>query len=167
MPYNTNSTLWPNTTDNFFKDKHLNAIQQEGPHCVSTALAILSGTDPRHFQGTINTQDPVSWSDALKGFHMKLAYCPSDVRKLKHYLPELIEHDDLFLLCYYMANDDDILGDPDDDGWICSSHVVVLHKDQIFDPLRGYQVDALNHSCSDYHTKRIFRIVPLDNPRGL
>ncbi|CAF5168391.1 unnamed protein product, partial [Rotaria magnacalcarata] len=35
---------------------------------------------PEDFQGNLNTQDPVSWSAALKPYGMKLAYCPHDAR---------------------------------------------------------------------------------------
>ena len=47
----------------------------------------------------MNTQDPISWSDEITNWGMQLAYCPTDARRFCHYIPELIEIDDLF----YMA----------------------------------------------------------------
>lgn len=168
MPYDFNSNLWPCNNEKFFSDKKLIPICQEGPHCVSTSLAILTGAEPDHFQGIINTQNPISWSDKLKEWGMKLAYCPTDARKLRFYIPELIELDDLFTLSYYTTlNQNAILSDPDNNGWICGSHVVVMHRDKIFDPAIGTVVHANDHPCNDYHTKHVFRVVPAHYERGL
>lgn len=167
MPYNYASKLWPTDSDSFFRDRSIAPQQQIGPHCVSTVLAMLTAQTPETFQGRINTQDPVSWSVALSEFGLKLAYCPTDVRKLRFYLPELIRLDDLFTLSYYSPNDATILKDPDHNGWVCGSHIVILHRDKIVDPATGQSVHALSHSCGDRYTKRIFRVVPLDCPRGL
>ncbi|MBZ0297136.1 MAG: hypothetical protein K8L99_31545 [Anaerolineae bacterium] len=168
MPYNFNGNLWPDNNEYFFRDAKLIPIRQEGPHCVSTSLAILTGAEPNHFQGIINTQNPISWSDKLKEWGMKLAYCPTDARKLRFYISEWIELDDLFTLSYYTAPDQNaILGDPDKNGWVCSSHVVVMHRDKIFDPARGTVVHANNHTCNDCHTKRVFRVVSASYERGL
>ncbi len=141
---------------------------QIGPHCVSTSLAILTGVEPERFQGSINTQDPISWSDAIKPWGMKFCYCPTDARKLRFYIPELIELDDLFTVSYYMPLDSDkILKDPDEQGWICGSHIVVLHRDKILDPMSGSVMNAQDHVCNKRHTKRIFRLVPDNYKRGL
>jgi hypothetical protein len=167
MPYDLTSRLWPDPAEHFFRDRELVPVQQQGPHCVSTALAILAQEAPSRFQGRINTQDPVSWSEALQPWEMKLAYCPFDVRKLRFYMDELVALDDLFLLCYYSPLGEALLADPDDRGWVCGSHVVVLHRDRVLDPLRGDALPAHEHPCNNHHTKRIFRVVPLDSPRGL
>lgn len=99
---------------------------------------------------------------------MKLAYCPTDVRRLKHYLRELVAYDDLFTLSYYTTTDPAVLlGDPDAGGWLTGSHIVVLHRDQVYDPTDGAVTPALEHECNEYHTKRVFRVVPADHPRGL
>lgn len=172
MSYDKASNLWPNKSASFFRSLSINPLLQDGPTCVSTVLAMLSGQTPRFFQGKINTQDPVSWSAALAEFGMKLAYCPTDVRRLKFYLEELKELDDLFTLSYYSPNTDlpekdAILKDPDDKGWICSSHIVILHRDKIIDPQFGKAVEASEHHCGERFTKRIFRVVPVDCARGL
>lgn len=168
MPYNTQTSLWPNTSDHFFKDVIINPIHQDGPHCVSTSLAMLTGQAPEFFHGGINTQDPISWSEELKPFGMQLAYCPADIRRVGFYLDELLMHDDLFAICYYTVADPDILlGDPDASGWICGSHIVLMHKDHIFDPAQGRKISAWEHRCRLFHTKRIFRVVPANHERGL
>lgn len=167
MPFDSTSTLWPTADDAFFRNRVVTPIQQYGPHCVSTVLAMLTSQTPETFQGRVNTQDPVSWSAALAAYGMKLAYCPTDVRKLRHYLPELLRLDDLFTLSYYSPTDASLLNDPNTEGWVCSSHIVILHRSQILDPASGTPVNALEHSCSDHFTKRIFRVVPQDSPRGL
>ena len=79
---------------------------QSGLTCVSTTLGSLTGNGPEHFlnlqrDGKLNTEDPVSWSEVLKPFEMKLAYLPFDGRKLRFYMDELVALDDLFLLSYY------------------------------------------------------------------
>ncbi|MEJ5166130.1 MAG: hypothetical protein WHV67_03785 [Thermoanaerobaculia bacterium] len=167
MPYNKNCNLWPKDNEMFFKDITINPIKQTGPHCVSTVLAMLVGEKPETFQKIINTQDPISWSDSLKPYGLKLAYCPTDVRKLKFYIDELIEHNDLFLLCYYCADESKIMSDPDPEGWLCSSHVVILLRDKIIDPKKGVIEQAKDHDCLERHTKRIFRVVPVNYERGL
>lgn len=166
--YDRNSTLWSNVEENFFRDLQIEPIQQRGPHCVSTVLAMLTRQKPEDFQGKMNTQDPSSWSQVLQPYGMKLAYCPMDVRKLKFYMNELIAFDDLFTLSYYTTLDPSvILGDPDSKGWITGSHIIILHRDKIFDPALGTVTPALEHYCNNYHTKRIFRVVPADHVRGL
>ena len=167
MPYNHASTLWPTDGDCFFRDREIRPLRQSGPHCVSTVLAMLTSQTPETFQRKMNTQDPISWSTKLSEFGMKLAYCSTDVRKLRFYLPELIRLDDLFTLSYYSPNDTSILKDPDDKGWVCSSHIVILHRSRILDPASGQSVNANDHYCVDHFTKRIFRVVALDCPRGL
>ncbi len=168
MPYDNNSHLWTNNTDVFFRNIKLFPQLQSGPHCVSTSLAILTSRSPEEFQGIVNTQDPLSWSDKIQEWGMKFAYCPTDTRKIKYYIREIIEIDDLFTLSYYTTTDkDEILSDPNENGWITGSHIVVLHRDMIYDPAQGNVVNAIDHHCNNYYTKRIFRVVPLDYRRGL
>lgn len=168
MPYNESCSLWPNHDEHFFREHSIQPLLQEGPHCVSTVLAMLTGEKSAEaFQGHVNTQDPASWSSALRPYGLKLAYCPTDVRKLSFYLPELLALDDLFTLSYYSPTNARILQDPDENGWVCGSHIVILHRSGIFDPANGKQLDATSHHCGDHYTKRIFRLVPTDHVRGL
>lgn len=166
MPYNHSSMIWPSTKEHYYRDRKFEPIKQDGPHCVSTVLAILTGETPEFLQGIINTQDPISWSDVLKRWNMKLAYCSTDARRLKHYIKELIKYDDLFTLSYY-TNPDEILGEPDEKGWVARSHIVILHRDRIIDPAMGESFEAINSKYGDFHTKRIFRVVPAYHIRGL
>ncbi|CAF3984020.1 unnamed protein product [Rotaria sp. Silwood2] len=166
--YDRNTTLWSNMDECFFRNCEIQPILQTGPHCVSTVLAMLTGKKPIDFQGKMNTQDPWSWSQVLHPYGMKLAYCPVDVRKLKFYMNELIAINDLFTLSYYTTLDsNEILGDPDSGGWVTGSHIVILHRNMILDPIFGTTTPALEHHCNEYHTKRIFRVVPSDHVRGL
>lgn len=168
MAYDLNSTLWPNRDDVFFRDHTFIPQRQTGPHCVSTTLAMLTGTSPETFQGTVNTQDPRSWSAALAPWDMQLAYCPTDARKLKFYLEDLLSVDDLFTLSYYATEDArEILRDPDAGGWVTSSHIVLLHRDTILDPASGKATLVLLHECLERHTKRIFRVVKRGHPSCL
>jgi hypothetical protein len=168
LSFDNSCRLWDREDESFFRNRELQPLRQHGPHCVATTLAILTGSAPEEFQGVINTQDPVSWSKALRPWNMKLAYCPTDVRRVGFYLPELVELDDLFTISYYLTRDSgNILADPNEQGWVCSSHVVVLHRSQIFDPASGRSTDALTHHLHGYHTKRIFRVVPANHLRGL
>jgi hypothetical protein len=169
MPFDSSSYLWPRNDENFFRDRQITPLEQEGPHCVSTVLGMLAGVAPEIFQGVINTQDPSSWSDALKTYGLKLAYCPTDVRKVRFYLKELTALNDLFTISYYATLEpSDILADPrEKDGWVCSSHVVIMHGNDIIDPGDGSRTEASSHVCWRKHTKRIFRVVPAGHPRGL
>ncbi len=168
MPYNKNSRLWPNRQEHFFRDRQLSPRPQSGLHCVSTSLAILTGAAPEPFQEVVNTQDPTSWSENIREWGMQLAYCPTDARQLRFYIPELIELDDLFTLSYYTPSDAmTILQDPDAEGWVCGSHIVVMHRDKILDPATGSVMNAGDHHCNDQHTKRIFRVVPAGYHRRL
>lgn len=168
MPYDRTSKLWTDASESFFRDLDISPLRQSGPHCVSTVLAILSRSAPKDFQGRINTQDPVSWSEALYPFGMKLAYCPTDVRKVKFYLPELLELDDLFTVSYFTpTNAQQILADPGPDGWVCGSHIVVLHRGSVLDPASGRRLPARECPGLELHTKRIFRVVPAGYRRGM
>jgi hypothetical protein len=168
MSYDKYALLWKDQDERFFQDQIIIPVKQPGPHCVSTALAMLSGKKPKYFMERINTENPVTWSRALRKWEMKLAFTPFDIRKLMFYMEELIGYDDLFLLSYYAAPDPvEILAAPNDDGWICRSHIVILHRDKIYDPGTGSVEDAQSHQCSNFHTKRIFRVVPMSHPLGL
>lgn len=165
--YNRHTTLW-NKGEQFYRDREIRPLLQNGPRCVSTTLAMLTGQKPQEFQGKMNTQDPSSWSEVLKPYGLKLAYCPTDVRKLKFYMDELIALDDLFTLSFYTTDDAKaILADPDASGWVTGSHILILHRDQILDPATGNRTPAKEHYCNDHHTKRIFRVVPSNHFRGL
>ena len=167
-PFDAASHLWPATGEAYFRADHFEAQRQIGGRCVSTTLAMLTGQRPEDLHAAINTQDPVSWSLALSAQGMKLAYCPTDARKLRHYMDELVRLDDLFTLSYYTTQDPQhILADPDDAGWVTGSHIVLLHRDTILDPASGRASPAREHQSNGYHTKRIFRVVPVDHPRGL
>ena len=168
MSYQSDCNLWPKSEEAFFREKLILPQKQVGPHCTSTVLAMLSGQSPGYFQERINTQDPVSWSLALAPFGIKLAYCPTDIRKMGNYSDELAAISDLFVLCYYKPKEpSQFLNDPDEKGWICGSHIVICHLDRIIDPATGLIKKLSEHNSLAFHTKRIFRIVPLAHPRGL
>lgn len=169
MPFNTRSSLWSDRSERYFEDRSIQPLVQTGPHCVSTVLAMLSCATPEEFQGVINTQDPVSWSGALQKYGLKLAYCPSDFRKVRFYAQELAELNDLFTISYFLPLDaQQISKDPrESDGWVCGSHIVIIHGGDIIDPARGDRVPVSQHSSMERFTKRIFRVVPVDHSRGL
>ena len=164
-----NTPVWPaENKEQYFRDLVIRPLTQKGPSCVSNCLAMLTGKTPEDFQGNVNTQDPVSWSAALQPHGMKLAYCPHDARKFKFYIEELIATDDLFALSYYTTWDPmDILGDADSTGFVTQSHIVLLHRDKIYDSSRSRCEPARNHRLVECHTKRIFRVLPATHARGL
>lgn len=166
--HDSHSKLWSGDRGPFFRTQSFTPRRQEGPHCVSTVLSMLTGEEPGVIRPEINTQDPVSWSDYLRGHGMKLVFCPTDCRRLEHYLDDLLALDDLFTLSYYSPTDPEaICADPDDRGWVCGSHIVLLHRDQILDPASGSSCPVGEHHGMKHFTKRIFRVVPADHPRGL
>lgn len=169
MPFDTNSSLWNGPVECHFAGRRIQPLEQSGPHCVSTVLAMLSGAEPTDFQGLVNTQDPVSWSRALEPYGLKLAYCPSDIRRVRYYLPELEALNDLFTVSYYLPTEPSaILGDPrQSDGWVCGSHIVIVHGRDILDPARGDRIPATQHGFLEHFTKRIFRVLPAVHTRGL
>lgn len=169
MPYNTASQLWSDSNESFFTRRPVIPLEQDGPHCVSTVLAMLSNEPPERFQGVVNTQDPSSWSESLLKYGLKLAYCPTDLRKVRFYLPELEALNDLFTISYYTPHDpESIFQDPrEEDGWVCGSHIVILQGADIIDPATGVRSPAATHRCMERYTKRVFRVVPAGHPRGL
>jgi len=113
------SKLWGEGTDTFFREVEFKSRRQSGPHCVATVLSMLTDKNPEDIRPKINTQDPVRWSSYLMGHGMKLAFCPSDCRQLRHYLDDLLEINDLFTLSYYSpAEPEKIFAEPNDSGWI-------------------------------------------------
>jgi len=157
----------------FFKNLNLKHIQQIGPSCVATTLTMIArstGADVTvdYFKKRTNSQSPQTWSDALKPFGMQLAYCNVDLRRIGYYIDELISHDDLFLLSFYSTNPP---SDPDENGKLCTAHIVTMYRDQIYDTAKsknfGGLVKAQNYSRLERQTKRIFRVVPIGHPRCL
>jgi hypothetical protein len=126
-------------------------------------LAILTKKSVEFFAG-INTQNPVTWSDALKINKMKLAYLPTDVRPIGAYIDELVRYDDLFLIGFY-TDAEKILGPQSPKA--APSHAVLLHGSEIIDPQLNSKVDARTYERRHCHTKRIFRVVPKTCERGL
>ena len=157
----------------FFDNLNLNHIKQVGPSCVATTLTMIArstgaNVSVDYFKRITNSQSPYSWSEALKPFGMQLAYCNVDLRRIGYYIDELISHDDLFLLSFYSLNPP---SDPDENGKLCTAHIVTMHKDQIYDTAKsqyfGGLVSAENYPRLERQTKRIFRVVPLGHPRCL
>lgn len=169
MPYDNTSQLWPNyTARHYFHDLNLDHRRQTGPTCVPTCLSLLTGMEPAFIQREVNTQSPISWSDYLMTSGYQLAYCNTDLRRLGHYVDELIELDDLFLISTYSATDAaDIGREPDENGWIISSHIALLHRDMIYDSLLSRPVDIRDYERNSHFVKRIFRVVPLNFARSL
>ena len=166
--HDSHSEIWTSDDGPFFPETSFTPRQQDGPHCVSTVLAMLTKAAPEVIRPQINTQDPVSWSAFLGNHGMKLAFCPTDCRRLEHYLEGLLALDDLFTLSYYSPTEpESICADPDERGWVCGSHIVLLHRDQILDPATGSRWAAREHDGMAHFTKRIFRVVPVAHPRGL
>lgn len=141
---------------------------QIGGSCVSTGLSLLTGEEPVEVRAQLNTQDPVSWSRYLQRHGMKLAYCPTDLRRLRHYVDELLAHDDLFTLSTYSpGNPLDIGEEPDSSGWICGSHFVVLHRDMVYDTRYPHPIPLSEYEDLNRYVKRLFRVVPAGHSRGL
>jgi hypothetical protein len=131
-------------------------------------IARTTGADVEadDFKTITNSQSPHSWSNALKPYGMQLAYCNHDVRRIEHYIDELVELDDLFFLCFYSVNPP---SDPDANGKLCTAHIVTMHNDTIYDTAKqsgsGGVVLANDYTRLERQTKRIFRVVPLGHPR--
>ena len=172
---NPSAPLWDEETDSeplgpFFRDIELQHTLQNGPTCVPTTLAMIArstGADvgPDDFKPIINSQSPHSWSKALEPYGFQLAYCNQDLRRLDYYIDELIDYNDLFLVSFYSV---DPPSDPDENGKLCTAHIVTLYRDQIFDTAKrgSFGVSkAKQYSRLDRQTKRIFRVVPFGHPR--
>jgi len=85
------SSLWPTTpVEKFFPDLTIQHCQQTGGSCVATGLSLLTRQPPETVRQHINTQNPVSWSHYLQSHGMKLAYCPTDLRRLRFYRGRIV-----------------------------------------------------------------------------
>ena len=171
MEYDLASTLWTEAGDEgkfWFRDLVLTHRRQVGGSCVSTGLSLLTGQAPTEVRVRINTQDPVSWSRYLQPHGFKLAYCPTDLRRLRHYVDDLLALDGLFVLCTYSPGSPlQIGGEPDEDGWICGSHFVLLHRDTVYDTRFARPVKLEAYTDASRYVKRLFRVVPAWHARGL
>tara|TARA_B110000914_G_C15489632_1_gene459905 strand:+ start:218 stop:769 length:552 start_codon:yes stop_codon:yes gene_type:complete len=174
---NPSAPLWDAATRNepigpYFTEIELQHILQNGPTCVPTTLAMIANTTganvgPDDFKPIINSQSPHSWSKALEPYGLQLAYCNQDLRRLEYYIDELIAYDDLFLVSFYSV---DPPSDPDSNGKLCTSHIVTLHRNKIYDTAkRGFfsVSNAKLYSRLDRQSKRIFRVVPFGHPRSV
>ena len=156
----------------FFNELDIVHIKQNGPSCVPTTLAMLAratgaNVGPEYFMRIINSQSPHTWSKSLEPFGMQLAYCNQDLRRLEYYIDELLDYNDLFLVCFYSSTPP---SDPDEKGKLCTAHIVTLHKDMIIDTAKhGHSSVCLanDYPRLDRETKRIFRVVPIGYPRCL
>jgi hypothetical protein len=167
--FDAHSACWsPPEAEPHFRHLRPTHRVQIGGSCVSTGLSLLTGEEPVAVRAQLNTQDPVSWSRYLQRYGMKLAYCPTDLRRLRHYADELLAHDDLFTISTYSStNPLDIGAEPDGSGWICGSHFVVLHRDTVYDTRFAHPVALRDYDDLDRYVKRLFRVVPASHARGL
>lgn len=167
--FDLKSRLWPDRNGpSWFRDLDIGHDMQFGGSCVATSLGLLTGEDPDIIREAINTQDPVSWSHYLQGYGMKLAYCPTDLRRLRHYAKELLALDDLFAISTYSSTDPaDIGREPDSRGWICGSHLALLHRSRVHDTRLAAPVPLNEYADLDCYVKRVFRVVPVEVVRGL
>lgn len=158
---------WGDASERFCTEVQLTQMRQVGGSCVSTGLAQITGEAPEAVRRRVNTQSPASWSDYLKPHGWQLAYCNTDLRRLRHYQDELIRLDDLFVLCTYSPGSvEDIGAEPNESGWICGSHFFLLHGSQVYDTAIGRTMELSEYPGLDRYTKRIFRVVPVGE-RGL
>jgi len=126
--------LWTSSAE--FKEPELNII-----------LYILGNND-------ISSLDS-DYEQPLKEYGWKLVYCLSDIRKLKHYIPEL--QIGTYIVELYVDSAEHILGEPNEDGWLCSSKIIVVQNGLV-----GTTEKIENTHLAGYHTKRIARVVPTD-----
>lgn len=173
---NASAPLWdPPIADEaqgpFFPEMAIEHSKQIGPSCVATTLAMIARATGEEatvvsFKQATNSQSPHSWSNALKPYGLQLAYCNHDLRRIEHYIDELVALDDLFLVSFYSV---DPPSDPDENGKLCTAHIVTLHKDTIYDTAKhsgsGGMTIAHDYARLERQTKRIFRVVPLGHPR--
>ena len=169
MEYDFKGSLW---TDASFPNtaRHIELIHrvQIGGSCVSTGLSLITHEGPEDIRRQINSQSPMSWSDYLQPFGWKLAYCNTDLRCLDYFVDELLHWDDLFVVCTYSPLSAQVIGeDPNEDGWICGSHFMLLQGDMVYDTRFSDPVALIEHQDLRRYVKRIFRVVQVEHPRGL
>ena len=172
-----NAPIWWNDDDSetgpFHHDMEINHIQQRGPSCVPTTLAMLASTRgiqvyPDEVMPKINSQAPHTWSKFLQEYGMQLAYCNTDVRRLSHIIEELVELDDLFLVSFYSGEPP--FDPPDGEGKLCTAHIVTLHRSIIIDTAKSRLsgvVSATEYSRLENPIKRVFRVVPAGHRRSI
>ena len=160
--FDQHADLWPDGAgENFYPQLKLAHRVQIGGSCVSTSLSLLTGEAPAAIRQQINTQSPVSWSRYLHHYGMQFAYCAHDFRKLKYYVGDLLTLDDLFALSTYSpVNPLHIGSEPDNSGWVCGSHFVLLLRGMVHDTRFPEPVRLSGYCDLDRYVKRIFRIVP-------
>ncbi|DAC60826.1 MAG TPA: hypothetical protein D7I03_01565 [Candidatus Poseidoniales archaeon] len=170
---NKTCKIWKGDEDTYFNGLKIQHRKQVGPSCVATTLSMIVeslgfNASPEHFKAVTNSQCPQSWSDSLKPFGLQLAYCNTDVRRLKYYVEELALLKDLFLVSFYST---DPPFDIDSNGKLCTAHIVTMHKDMIYDTAKlanyGGVSKVQNYTRLDRPVKRIFRVVPLGHERCL
>lgn len=169
MEFDAFGTLWPDhNPEGFARHLTLTHQRQIGGTCVPTGLAVISGEPVATIRRQVNTQSPSNWSDYLAQHGWRLAYCNTDFRRLKHYLPELIAHDDVFVLCTYSSTDPYEIGqEPDEEGWVCGSHFFLLQGDTIYDTRYSQPMPVALYVDRERYVKRIFRLVPSDYQRAI
>jgi hypothetical protein len=159
--HSTHNLLWNDTEEIKLILPELSLFKQKSKSCVPTCLAAITSISPEKFYH-INSQDPKSWSLALKEYKLKLAYCCYDFRKLKFYQEELLNYDGIFIIGLYTRHIG-IISKDYDPTTICPSHCLVLFKNKIYDPQEGNLLSFDEKSkWNEMYVKRIFRVVPID-----
>ena len=160
--------LWPDSSQRFFPSLQLNSSPVPGTFSIASIISSLTGADLETIMDQVEANDPLSWSLVLSEFGMKLAYCPTDVRRVIHYLDELVKLNDVFIVSFYTPERPPrILAEPDNLGWVCGMHSVLILRDMVYDPYLDVRQSIYAHHSRHFHTKSIFRVVSADCERGL
>ena len=170
---NQTCEIWKGDDETYFNELTIQHKKQSGPSCVATTLSMIVESlgytaDVDYFKEVTNSQSPQTWSESLKPFGLQLAYCNTDVRRLRYYLEELASLKDLFLVSFYSI---DPPFDIDKNGKLCTAHIVTMHKDTIYDTAKNAEYGGVsrfqNYPRLNRPVKRIFRVVPLGHARCL
>ena len=105
---NQTCEIWRGDDNTYFKDLTIQHKKQLGPSCVATTLSMIVESlgftaDVDYFKEVTNSQSPQTF-DSLKPFGLQLAYCNTDVRRLRYYVEELASLKDLFLISFYSTD---------------------------------------------------------------
>jgi hypothetical protein len=161
--------LWSkdSPSENLFDEKYPMPImvKQRPKKCIAACLAIVSAQSDEVFDA-VNSLDPYAWSIALQPYKLKLAFCSVVPCSLRHYIPELIQLNGLFILSLYTGRLPEITANVDAKGNNGAYHTVVIYGDKIYDPCGTvYNLSESHHGM--FNVKNLFRVVDSNYARGI
>jgi len=135
-------------------------VKQGKKDCVPCCLAMLTGTDKTEFYD-IDSCNPIEWSQRLKKYKMKLAFCNYEFRQLYDYHEQLQKG--TYLVGILKGDDIGMFNGT------ANKHLIIIQDGYIYDSFVNciYPIKLINSLYEQNFVNRLYRVVDNSYPHEI